>query len=66
MSVTPYCPKCGSVKVVMGAIMGICQEDDCGYVKNRRAFTDHVGHSGPGNTHWRDPVALTPGGYDDN
>lgn len=65
---TPICPKCGSAAVESaGEGKRRCLRTSCGYVGASSKFS----HGGPGtyrspNTGWRDPIALTPGGYEDN
>lgn len=63
---TPYCPKCGSIKVGRSADKksGHCLEPGCKHKGPWRKFTDHIGTSHQPNQHWRDPVALSMDGYD--
>lgn len=65
---TPYCPKCGSVTVrkIRAGKSGQCLETDCGHIGYWKSFTIHLGGPGYPNDHWRDPIAMLPGGYDDN
>lgn len=63
---TPYCPECGSIKVAPIAKGYRCSEPDCGCEGSHKKFRNHVGFVKPVNQKWRDPVALTPGGYEDN
>ena len=65
---TPICPQCGSVRVrrTRGRHFGECHEPDCGHVSPWRAFRNYVAAPARANGHWRDPVALLPGGYEDN
>ena len=59
------CPRCGSVRVGRNAETRKleCQEPDCDEVAERRALGCAWPQSYP-NQHWRDPVAMLPGGYD--
>ena len=64
---TPYCPKCGSVKVDREGKRGCCLETDCGHEGQWQGFKTHPGFAPPpGNKNWRDPIALLPGDYEDN
>ena len=64
----PLCPECGTARVERQPDNELqCQRVDCGFKGKRPKFMT----GGPGtyrsyNTHWRDPIALMPGGYDDN
>lgn len=61
------CPICGTLRVEVGYVEGRCLEDDCGHVGPARDFRGLSGRKvwSP-NVSWRDPVALLPGGYEDN
>ena len=63
---TPYCPKCGSVKVQKNGKNGECLETDCTHTGGWKSFTIHLGGPGYTNDHWRDPIAMLPGRYEDN
>lgn len=65
----PICPKCGSVAVVdapspPGAPKR-CRCTHCEHTHSRWRFTNYISTSHE-QTKWRDPIALTPGGYEDN
>ena len=63
-----YCPKCGSIKVEKSTkhkYRRVCLEVDCGHEGSESSFRAGVS-SRQGNKKWRDPIALLPGGYDDN
>lgn len=62
----PICPECGSIKVTVAGRHGVCLENDCGHKGSAGSFKNNRHHGAPcdaGNRHWRDPVALLPGGY---
>jgi len=50
----------------MNGKWGLCLERDCGHAGPAAAFRNHAGGSREPNQHWRDPIALLPGGYEDN
>ncbi len=67
MTVKPICPNCGSIDVALANKRGTCCEQDCGHSGTSASFKNnkhHIGPSRPGNTKWRDPIALTPESYD--
>lgn len=49
-----------------GGKFGSCAEWDCLYIGKRSEFSPKTGSSRSGNDHWRDPIAMLPGGYEDN
>lgn len=61
---TPYCPKCGSIKVQAKGQRGKCLEPDCLHEGSAKTFREHTGTNHQPNQHWRDPVAMLPGGYE--
>ena len=68
----PICPKCGTVRVSQtrdglaknARLHGVCGR--CGHTAPIAEFRSHGPDNRSYNQHWRDPIALTPGGYDDN
>ena len=63
----PICPNCGTANSMKRKSQGaICLREGCGFKGKKGDFLNHPPDSRTYNHHWRDPIALTPGGHEDN